>query len=230
MPRRTIALGDIHGCSAALAALVEALEPGPDDLIVPLGDFIDRGPDSRGVVDQLLQLSQRCRVQPILGNHEQMMLDAIIDPLLREDWLEYGGAATLDSYGGAISRIPPEHFAVYRDCLDYLETDTHIFTHACYDPAQPMSEQTEDALRWEPLSDPLPGPHHSGKVVVVGHTAQRDGAILDAGHLKCLDTFCYGGGWLTALEVGTGQIWQADRHGRLRDGPPVIRAGRPPWR
>src|SRR4051812_9682650 len=69
---RTIAIGDIHGCDAALAALVAAIAPQPNDTLVVLGDFVDRGPNTRGVIDQLIELSQRCRLVTLLGNHEEM--------------------------------------------------------------------------------------------------------------------------------------------------------------
>ena len=62
MPHRTIAIGDVHGCSAALAALIHAIGPGPEDVLVTLGDYIDRGPDSRGVLDLLIDLGRRCRL------------------------------------------------------------------------------------------------------------------------------------------------------------------------
>ena len=71
MNPRTIAIGDIHGCSAALDALVEAIRPRPEDCIVTLGDYINRGPDSRGVIERLIELTRRCRLLPILGNHDQ---------------------------------------------------------------------------------------------------------------------------------------------------------------
>ena len=82
MPGRTIAIGDIHGCSAALAALVAAIEPSKDDTVITLGDYIDRGPDSRGVLDQLIALAARCRLIPLLGDHEEMLLDTLRDCLL----------------------------------------------------------------------------------------------------------------------------------------------------
>ena len=75
MTPRTIAIGDIHGCSAALDALLDAIRPRPEDTIVTLGDYIDRGPDSRGVLDRLIDLGRRCRLVPLLGNHDQMLLD-----------------------------------------------------------------------------------------------------------------------------------------------------------
>jgi serine/threonine protein phosphatase 1 len=216
MPPRTIAIGDIHGCSLALAALVAAIDPKPDDVIVTLGDYINRGPDSRGVVEQLIALGRRCRLVPILGNHDQMLLDA----LNSRDygfWFRHWGNETLASYEvEAPEEIPPEPIAFLTGCRDYYETATHIFVHAGYDPERPMDEQSERWLRWESLRDRIPAPHLSGKTVIVGHTSQRSGEILDLGYLKCIDTYCHGGGWLTALEVSTGQVWQADREGRLR--------------
>ena len=78
---RTIAIGDIHGCSVALAALLGVIEPCPDDLLVTLGDYINRGPDSRGVLDRLIKLSNQCRLVPLLGNHEEMLFEALSDTL-----------------------------------------------------------------------------------------------------------------------------------------------------
>lgn len=75
MPPRTIAIGDVHGCAAALRALLEQIKPQSTDTIVMLGDCVDRGPDSRGVIETLLELRGRCELVPILGNHEEMMLN-----------------------------------------------------------------------------------------------------------------------------------------------------------
>ncbi len=72
-PGRTVAVGDIHGCAAALAALLRAVAPGPDDTLVTLGDYIDGGPDAQGVIEQLLGLAGRCKLVPLLGNHEEMV-------------------------------------------------------------------------------------------------------------------------------------------------------------
>jgi serine/threonine protein phosphatase 1 len=104
--------------------------------------------------------------------------------------------------------------------MNFYEIDTHFFVHACYDPEAPLDEQPETVMRWRSLRDGLPGPHRSGKVAVVGHTSQKTGAVLDAGHIVCIDTYCFGGGWLTAYEPKTGQVWQADEFGNLREGPP----------
>src|SRR3954451_13534332 len=136
MPARTIAIGDIHGCSAALDALLDALRPRPEDTIVTLGDYINRGPDSRGVLDRLIDLGRWCRLVPVLGNHEEMLFEALAGSYPLDYFLGVGGDATLDSYGPGRdpSIIPKEHLGFLRGCLDFHETDTHVFTHAGYDP------------------------------------------------------------------------------------------------
>jgi serine/threonine protein phosphatase 1 len=239
---RTIAVGDIHGCSAALAALLDAVRPGPDDTVVTLGDYIDRGPDSRGVLNQLVNLAGRCRLVPLLGNHEELLVAAARDRSAVRSWLSTGGAATLLSYGwapGGTRRrladwIPERHWDFLADCRAYHETDTHLFVHAGYVPELPLDRQPGEALRWRVTDARAVQPHASGKVAVVGHTPQRGGEVLDLGFLVCIDTNCHRGGWLTALEVHTGQVWQADPAGRLRAGtsglrcPPAAGSGPPP--
>jgi serine/threonine protein phosphatase 1 len=229
MPGRTLAIGDIHGCSAALERLLDALELRDDDMLITLGDAIDRGPDSQGVIDLLIEARSRCRLVPILGNHDQVLLnlregsDKRKNRLRRSSdttWISMGGLATLGSYGagwGELDAIPEAHYDFLRSCLPAYETETHLFFHAQYDPDLPIDRQTEMSLRWRSLREVVPAPHISGKRAIVGHTAQKNGEVLDLGHILCIDTFCYGGGWLTALDVGSGRTWQADAHGRLRD-------------
>lgn len=221
MPPRTIAIGDIHGCRIAFDTLLDAIRPRAEDTIVTLGDYVDRGHDSRGVIERLVQLRGRCRLVPLLGNHEEMLLDALNDPSQRRDWLEFGGVATLASYGddADFAAIPAEHVEFLESCREYFETSTHLFLHANYDPASPLARQSDWLLRWESLRDRVPGPHASGKVAVVGHTSQKSGEVLNLGHLICIDTYCHGGGWLTALDVGSGRTWQANDSGRLRPRP-----------
>jgi serine/threonine protein phosphatase 1 len=217
MKPRTIAIGDIHGCSAALDALLEAIRPRPEDSIITLCDYINRGPDSRGVIERLIELTGRCRLVPILGNHDQKLLEARSGDH-STTWIGMGGIATLDSYGPGrdIRSIPEAHFQFLEGCLDYFETDTHIFVHANYFPDIPMDEQHVGMLRWESLRAMTPSRHESGKTVIAGHTSQKNGEILDLGHVKVIDTYCYGGGWLTALDVQTEEVWQADREGNMR--------------
>lgn len=216
MPARTIAIGDIHGCSRALQAIVEAIQPTAEDTLVFLGDFVDRGPDSRGVLDFVLELEKRCQVVPVLGNHELMLLAAAENPLAIESWLSVGGAATVHSYAGRLENIPPAHWEFIRRCQRYYETPTHFFVHANYASSVRLDSQPDYLLFWEHLHFQVPPPHQNGKIAIVGHTAQKSCEVLDLGHVICLDTFCHGGGWLTAMDVCTGEIWQTDRNGTMR--------------
>lgn len=215
---RLIAIGDIHGCAAALDALLGAIDLGEGDRLVTLGDYVDRGPDSRGVVDRLLGLEAQGRLISILGNHEEMMLGALRGTYPRQAWLQYGGIQTLDSYGfvGDTSVIPGEHLAFFDRCLDYHEADDFFFTHANYVADEPLASQPAEALRWQSLGEHFPEQHISGKRAIVGHTAQRGGEVLDTPQLWCLDTYCHGGGWLTACDVASGDMWQASADGTLR--------------
>jgi serine/threonine protein phosphatase 1 len=234
MRPRTIAIGDIHGCSQALKDLIEAIKPRPEDLLVTLGDYINRGPDSRGVLDQLIALEQQCTLIPLLGNHDQMLLQLLLDAgtghsRALSSWLRMGGHTTLASYGALpsqitgtdLARIPAEHLAFLERCRAYHETETHIFIHANYDPALPMNDQPFELLRWESLRDGIPGPHVSGKTVFAGRSSQKTGEILDVGYLICVDTYCFGGGWLTALDVHSLEAWQTNKHGELRSPIPM---------
>src|SRR5688500_16205946 len=116
MAARTIAIGDIHGCAAALSALLTAIDPQSDDLIVTLGDYIDRGPDSRGVLDRLIELDTQCRLVALLGNHEVMLLQALANERAASLWRECGGEETVASYGGEISNLPREHLKFLSRC------------------------------------------------------------------------------------------------------------------
>jgi serine/threonine protein phosphatase 1 len=213
---RLIAIGDIHGCSWALDALLDALELKADDTLVLLGDYVDRGPDSRGVIERLIRLSQECRLITLLGNHELMMLAAFTDHSQAYTWLQSGGQATLDSYGGMPGDVPDAHLEFLSRCVPHYEADEFFFVHANYDAAQPLAEQSPELLYWTHLHVHMPGPHISGKTAVVGHTPQKSGEVLDTGYLLCLDTYCFGGGWLTAMEFPSRRIWQADVGGKLR--------------
>ncbi len=219
MASRLIAVGDIHGCSQALDAILESIALTSDDTLVALGDYVDRGPDSKGVISRLIELRKTCQVVAIQGNHEEMMLDVVRHGQPHFRWLQYGGVETLDSYGfiGDLSIIPADHHEFFDSMVDYYEQDDYFFVHANYDPDLPLSDQTIHTLRWLKLSDVTPLPHQNGKRAFIGHTHDQAGEIFDIGHLVCLDTYCYGGGWLTAMDVKTGQTWQANIDGQLKD-------------
>jgi serine/threonine protein phosphatase 1 len=216
MAGRIIAIGDIHGCADALERLIEAIQPTSDDLLIPLGDYVDRGSDTPRVLDVLIGLDDSCRLLPLLGNHEIMMLQAMNDMSCLRFWLECGGLATMDSYGGP-EDIPEAHLEFLSSCRRFAETERFLFVHANYDPNLPLEAQPEQLLFWEHVVHTLPPPHLSGKTAVVGHTPQVSGEILDLGHLICIDTYCVGDGWLTALDVENGTVWQANKAGELRE-------------
>ncbi len=220
---RRIAIGDIHGCAKALRTLIESIQPAQNDELIFVGDYIDRGPDSRNVVDQILELSQRCRVVTLRGNHEIMLQGVALNGLDDRVWLANGGQATVTSYGGNLAKIPEDHLMFFQGLQPFYETQADIFVHAGYLPQVAMRSQADMELYWAHLSSPLPLPHHSGKRVIVGHTPQPEGRVLDAGHLVCIDTYCFGGGYLTAMDMESGQLIQTDRHGHVRR-PPLLSA------
>ena len=215
MPR-LIAIGDIHGCGKALTAIVDQLELTSEDTLVTLGDYVDRGPNSAAVIEQLIALRDVCRLRPILGNHEAMMIMGLREPEEFEFWMSCGGQETVDSYGGNPENIPASHLDFLDACEMYVETDDHFFVHANYSADLALDRQQDYVLLWEHLTEHMPRRHQSGKQAIVGHTPQKDGEVLVRDHLICIDTFCYGGGWLTALDLQTQATVQADRHGNLR--------------
>ena len=217
---RRVAIGDIHGCVHALETIINVIEPGADDEFVLLGDVIDKGRETRETIDLLLQLSNQCSVVLVQGNHEEMFFGAMDDERLRDVWFNCGGVSMINSYRfcGGIDDVDPEHVAYLQSAVDYYETDEHIFVHANYCPHTAMEDQLPYVLRWSLVDEHEPERHQSDRTVIVGHTEQRDGELLVYENLICLDTYCHGHGWLTAMDVGTGQIWQASRWGALREG------------
>ncbi len=218
MSNRIIAIGDIHGCDAALRALLDVIKPDATDTLVTLGDYVDRGPNSAEVIHILTDLISTCRLVPLLGNHEIMMINAMTNRREFEFWVFNGGKSTLQSYGGDLNNVPQHHRTFLNHCQKFYETDGHIFVHAAYDPGLSMAQQPDDLLFWQHVGDGfIPDPHISGKQVICGHTPQLDGEIADLGHIRLIDTFCYGDKWLTAINVETGEVLQSSSDGVIRE-------------
>jgi serine/threonine protein phosphatase 1 len=232
---RVLAIGDIHGCLRSFDTLLDAVSPQPEDQLITLGDYIDRGPDSRGVLDRLLALYAGGQLVPLRGNHDVMMLDARCGRDL--DWLLVGGKQTLRSYGvpdakiaalqqgvgwfgdpeEVLEAIPERHWEfLEQTCLPYYETDKHIFVHANLYPDLPLQDQPDYMLYWERLDEACA--HVSGKTMICGHTRQKNGLPRDLETTVCIDTNVYDGGWLTCLDVLSGRVWQANERGQLRTG------------
>ena len=220
---RTLAIGDIHGHLTPLLTLEQYVGFEPSDQIITLGDHVDRGPDTAGVLDWVIERHANGQLTPLLGNHELMMLNALVERKSVEAWILVGGDQVLDSYkrrglGGTIHDVPQEHIKfIQSSCVPYHETDSHIFVHATLWPDLDLDEQPEAALFWDKWQGMRR--HKSGKIMVCGHSALRSGWPAKDENSVCIDTRIYGErGWLTCLDVGTGEFWQADQNGGRRCG------------
>jgi serine/threonine protein phosphatase 1 len=174
-PSGLIAIGDIHGRLDRLNRLLAALPS--DRRLVFLGDYIDRGPDSRGVIERLIRLSRRRSCVILCGNHEDMLLDALSGAYedAASDWLRNGGDATLRSYGVTSVRrlaeeLPPEHLAFLQGLREHWETEEHVFVHAGISAAGPDATSREVKL-WMRIE--LDEPFGYSKTVICGHTPYR---------------------------------------------------------
>ncbi|MEM7015260.1 MAG: metallophosphoesterase [Verrucomicrobiota bacterium] len=151
---RTLAVGDIHGCLDALEALANFAKFRPEDRLITLGDVIDRGPNSNGVIEWLMaRAATEANQIHLLGNHELMILEAKRQLWRTGGWILSGGQETLDSYAkpgsqGSLDSIPDEHWEWMKAGLPFHETDTHIFVHAGVHPNKPLTvkKQPESKL------------------------------------------------------------------------------------
>ncbi|MBS0205653.1 MAG: metallophosphoesterase [Planctomycetes bacterium] len=216
MTHRVLALGDIHGCDVALETLLDRIELTTDDTVVILGDAIDRGPGSRQVLERIIGLQTVCQVEFVLGNHEEMLLDALAG--VRGDrWLRYGGNATLRSYGGTLDRFPDDHRLLLEQARSYWENESTIGIHANLEPGVDLANQQPQWLRWQSLTG-MEFPHPSGRQVVCGHSGIPDGLPAIGDGWVCIDTLAYSGGYLTCLDTETGEIFQSQQTGAFRGG------------
>ncbi|MFN3960975.1 MAG: metallophosphoesterase family protein [Parvularculaceae bacterium] len=163
---RVYAIGDIHGCARLLDALltkINADTAGAKRRLVFLGDYVDRGEDSKGVIDRLLaQGAQEPDTIFLKGNHEQAILDFLEDPGRNEDWLHWGGDKTLESYGVADiwsktpdrlaselkERMPPAHVEFIEKLELWRILGDYAFVHAGFRPGVPLPDQTEEDCLW----------------------------------------------------------------------------------
>ena len=214
---RHFVIGDIHGCYNSLRSLIKSIDIRKNDTIITLGDYIDRGPDSRKVIDYLIKLKKECRVLTLKGNHEQMMEYARHSTEDLEFWLQYGGTQTLQSMGiNSIEDVPEKYWEFIRNCYHYYETDSHIFVHAGVHSERVMDYQHTNYLFWQRLRDSKP--HISGKIVICGHSPQESGLPIDLGYSIGIDTFAFDGKWLTCLDPDSREYWQANEKGETRKG------------
>jgi serine/threonine protein phosphatase 1 len=200
---RLYAIGDIHGSLALLRGLVARCEQDADGRPMSflfVGDYLDRGPDSRGVIAFLMDLQARLpgRVTALMGNHEALALavvDGMTDP---EFWLLEGGAATLRSYGVARAHaLPHEHVDWLRSLRLTHDDGRHLFVHAGVNPEKPLDAQDDMDLLWirEPF---LSDARDYGRMIVHGHSPTGNGLPDLRNNRVNVDTGAVYGGALTA--------------------------------
>lgn len=223
MPR-TLAIGDIHGCFIALSTVARAASIRDNDQIITLGDYVDRGPQAKETFNWLIDRANRGNLVALRGNHDLTMMEARTSWVTFENWMTWGGDATLKSYGwdgknnNWADLVPDVHWNFLDNTTRlYFETDRHFFVHADAYSDMPLAEQPEYMLLWEKFSHQPP--HQNGKMMVCGHTAQKTGQPLFIGHAICIDTKVYAqNGWLTCFDIDTGRYWQANERGETRSG------------
>lgn len=203
-----IAIGDVHGCAHSLDALIDELDPATDDHLVFVGDYVDRGPNSRGVISRLFDLSNTIECTFLRGNHEVLMLD-YLDRNEFELWRMNGGIETLESYraGNGNIEIPESHVAFLRETKMYHEEPDFFFVHAGLRPNLSVRENVETSdervFLWERSHLDVDEPAWE-KVVVCGHTPHS--APISRHKLIMIDTGCVyhrhpGMGRLTAVRL-----------------------------
>jgi serine/threonine protein phosphatase 1 len=203
MPR-TYALSDIHGCLDKLEQLVGLCRADAKDAtakFVFLGDYIDRGPDTRRVLEFViaLQAEHPDRVICLCGNHEDLALAAIDDPGQTDLWVvRNGGDKALRSYGvTSPAELPADHVAWMRGLPTHHDDGRRFFVHAGIDPARPLDQQDRHDMLWirEPF---LSDPRNHGRFIVHGHTPLRGGQPDLRPNRVNIDTAAVMGGPLTA--------------------------------
>lgn len=213
--KRIYAVGDIHGRLDLLTALQAAIDedmaahPGPDCIEVYLGDYVDRGPQSAGVLEALLQRRKDRKAICISGNHEAVMLDSLMSQESFSRWLRMGGLETVFSYvrpaaGADEARlwnewrgaVPAEHISFLRQLTSYFVCGDYAFVHAGLRPGVPLEEQSREDLMWI-RREFLDHPDWFGHCIVHGHTPMKDPEVL--GNRINIDTGAYATGHLTCL-------------------------------
>lgn len=212
-PKRLFAIGDIHGCRKELSVLLEHLlsqeKITAEDTLIFIGDYIDRGPDSKGVIELLINVKQEFpEVKFLRGNHEDMLLDFLgYEGNLGEVYIPNGGKETLESYGlkvdtnevELLQTLPKSHLSFFMDLQSYVAIGGYVFAHAGLDPKRDLTMQMDNDLFWI-REDFINHKHDFGKVVVFGHTPYQD-VLFDLPYKIAIDTGCVYGNKLSCIEL-----------------------------
>ncbi|TPG15867.1 serine/threonine protein phosphatase [Sphingomonas koreensis] len=226
--QRVYAVGDVHGCFDLLDDLLgqivadDAARGDAQTQLIFLGDLVDRGPDSAGVIERLIELAAtRGNVRFILGNHEEIFLRALggdIESLRL--FVRIGGRETILSYGISErdyertdypellalmqAHVPQNHLEFLGGFEDRIEIGDYVFVHAGMRPGTPIDEQRKSDLRWI-RSSFLDSDWNFGKMVVHGHSISDD-VVMRVNRIG-IDTGAYESGRLTALGIEGGERW-----------------------
>jgi serine/threonine protein phosphatase 1 len=200
---RTYVIGDVHGCLEQLQLLVELCEQdaaSQRSSLIFLGDYIDRGPDSRGVIDFLINLQKWSpdEIVCLKGNHEDMLLDALEGEDAELNWLSNGGDATLHSYRAShVTNLPASHVDWIRSLPLFHDDGQRFFVHAGVHPDRPLDQQRSRDLLWirEPF---LSSDKDLGRLIVHGHTPIHSGVPDQRSNRLNIDTGAVYGRSLTA--------------------------------
>ncbi len=194
MPKRQFAISDIHGCTKTFQALLNQIEFTTNDELFLLGDYIDRGPDSKGVIDHIWKLQKEgATVTCLRGNHEQMMLDALTDPKWLMVWLRNGGKNAIQSFGVESFRdIPEEYWTFIKNLHFFKEIENYILVHAGLDFFQNDPYANVHAMLWERQWYPNIDYEWLGdRYIVHGHTPVAkpyiEGCLITLEQQRCLD-------------------------------------------
>jgi serine/threonine protein phosphatase 1 len=171
---RIFAIGDIHGCNEAFQKMLfEKIKIEKTDDIYCIGDYIDRGPDSKGVIDTILQLRKDgFHIYTLRGNHEQMMMDAANDKSELKHWKQNGGDNTLKSFGiKSFNDLSEEYQQFFYDTELYLTQGDYIFVHAGLNFSLQDIYEDKEAMLWERDFESYQ-PALGKKILVHGHTPE----------------------------------------------------------
>jgi serine/threonine protein phosphatase 1 len=194
----TFVIPDIHGRLDLLEdglAAIAARSQGSGDTIVMIGDYVDKGPASKAVIERLQSGVDGFALVTLKGNHDAMMAGALRDGSAMADWLKKGGDAALASYGGDPADVPQSHLD-WLDRLRLFHVDRHrLYVHAGVDPQTPLDLQREETLLWKRYPKGY-SEGYRGLHVVHGHDNDPNGPLLYQGRTN-LDTLAWRTGRLT---------------------------------
>ena len=201
---RFIAISDIHGELKKLESVLSKINPCPDDTFVFLGDYIDRGPDSKGVVNKIIEISKNFKTITLIGSHEYALLHAPKDDYYHYLFWNYGGPATVKSYGGNFDNILSVHGDFYKNLKFYHLTEEYLFVHAGINPRYSLENQSEVDLVYI-RSTFYNNKHHLKQKIIFGHTEFEKPLIQD--DKICIDLGCgkYKNAKLCALILNNGK-------------------------